>query len=243
MIETFRHPRSCPFSPEISLSVGGQPVEVIRTEAADFANFLYDSSKGPVEVEITRHHDTIDRFAIRPLSKGINGTAAVKTLRFTLTRPEKLSIDIEGLRPLFLWANPPESDKPSPDDPNVRFFKAGQTYEIDCLSLRSGETLYIKGGAVLKTRMVTSQAADVTIRGHGIFDGSYYQRERGDMVPGIVFAPVNQGYTISVIGGWGPENTIEDIQIENLRINDKTIRHIDGLEITTRYATNIRVVS
>jgi hypothetical protein len=56
-------------------------------------------------------------------------------------------------------------------------------------------------------------------------------------------SPINVGYTVSIIGGWSSENTIEDIKIENLCLNGKPIRHIDELEITMRYTNNIRVVS
>jgi len=235
MIETFTHPRSCAFSKDLTLEVGGQSIEVLHTEAADFANFVYDPSKGPVEVCITRHHDTIDAYEIRPLSKGITGQAEVKELRFTLEANEKLSIEIEGMRPLFLWANPPETDKPSPEDPNVVFFKAGQIYEMDCLGLKTGQTLYIEGGAVLKTRMITSEADDVTIRGYGIFDGGYYQRERGDMVPSIVFDRcknvVVRDITMIHPSGWMLlPGACEDVEIFNLKQIGEVVSS-DGIDV------------
>lgn len=235
MITTFTHPKSCRRSGDLTLSVGGVEVEILHTEAADFANFVFDPNDGPVEVLVRRHHDTIDEFAIRPLSKKIDGRAEVKELRFTLERPEKLSIEIDGMRPLFFWANPPETDAPSPEDPKVRYFKAGQTYEMDCLSLASGETLYIEGGAVLKTRIVTSQAEDVTIRGYGIFDGSYFDRERGDAVPGIVFDRCQRvsvrDITMIRPSAWMlVPGACEDVEIHNVKQIGEVVSS-DGIDI------------
>ncbi|WP_269538869.1 glycosyl hydrolase family 28 protein [Cerasicoccus fimbriatus] len=186
-IQHFKHPRSCVFSKEFLLTVAGQSIEVLHTEAAAFANFVFDPSDGPVEVVVKRLHDTIEEFAIRPVKLGIEGKAEVKELRFTLENTDKVSVEIEGMRPLFLWANPPETVKPSPEDPKVRYFKRGQIYEIGELEINSGETLYIEGGAVLKARVICNNAQDVTIRGYGILDGGFYDRERGDYVASIVF--------------------------------------------------------
>jgi hypothetical protein len=235
MIQTFTHPRSCAFSKDLTLTINGQPVEVLYTEAADFANFIYDAAKGSVEVCVTRRHDTIDGFKIRPLAKGIDGQAEVKELRFTLEAAEKLSIEIDGMRPLFLWANPPETDKPSPQDPDVVYFKAGQIYEIECLSMKSGQTLYIEGGAVLKTRMITSNAENVTLRGHGIFDGAYYRRGLGESVPSIVFDHcknvVVRDITMIHPSGWMLlPGACEDVQIFNLKQIGEVVNS-DGIDI------------
>ncbi|NBB78040.1 MAG: hypothetical protein GVY36_01110 [Verrucomicrobia bacterium] len=244
MIETFRHPRSCDFSRDFTLSVDGAAVEVLHTEAADFANFIYDASKGPVEVVVTRLRDTIEAFEIRPRRLGIQGEARVKELRFTLERAEKLSVEIEGMRPLFVWANPPEPDRPDPADPKVRYFEAGQIYEMERLSLESGETLYLEGGAVLKTRIVTSGAEDVTIRGHGIFDGSFYSRERGDCVPGIVFDRCRRvtvrDITMIRPSGWMLlPGACEEVEIFNLKQIGEVVSS-DGIDVVGSKRVRIR---
>ena len=124
-----------------------------------------------------RRVDTIDSFEIKPTRLGIEGTADVKELRFTIDTHHKLSVEIGGAKLLFIWANPPETDRPDPEDPKVKYFKAGQVYEMECLGMESDETVYIEGGAVVKTRMITSNAENVTIRGYGIFDGGYYTQK------------------------------------------------------------------
>lgn len=48
------------------------------------------------------------------------------------------------------------------------------------------------------------------------------------------------GYTISLIGGWDANHTIEDVTIENVVINGTPVRHLDELEINTRHCHGLR---
>ncbi len=52
----------------------------------------------------------------------------------------------------------------------------------------------------------------------------------------------NFGYTISIIGGWDAEHTIENVTLKNFCIDGKPIQSIDDLEIFTRHASGINVV-
>ena len=183
MITTFTHPRSCCFSTDFSLTVNGQPVEVLRTEAADFANFAYDANQGIADVTVTLLNGTIKEHVIRPLSYGLTGKVSNSSeLHFQLQSAQKLCLEIPGYRPCYIWSSAPEVDVPSEDDPNVFYFAAGQTYEVGCFEMESGQTVYIEGGAVLKGRISTKGAENITIRGFGILDGSYYH---GEDVPSI----------------------------------------------------------
>lgn len=186
MIQTFTHPRGCDFSRDFKLSVDGVPVEVLSTEAADFANFIFDPSNGPVEVIVTRMSDTINGFQIRPLKCGI------------------------------------------------------------------------EGGAILRTRIVTSNAEHVNIRGHGIFDGSYFRREWGDRVPSIVLDHCRhvtvRDITMIRPSGWMLLlGACEDVEVVNFKqvgevvnsdgidiVGSKRVHvHDCFLRITTRYADDI----
>lgn len=53
--------------------------------------------------------------------------------------------------------------------------------------------------------------------------------------------PFNAGYTFSVIGGWDADHAIEDVAIENFRIDGTRVRHLDELEIHTRHCRNLRL--
>jgi hypothetical protein len=186
MITTFTHPKSCRFADDIAVEVNGIPVEVLRTDAADFANFIFDPDQDPANVTVRLLDDRLIRQAeIRPLKKKIQGNIEGQSLTFPLKAAHKLSIEIEGHRPLFLWANPPEIDRPDQDDPSVVWFASGQVHEVGVLGMTSGQTIYIEGGAVVKGRILTGRCENITIRGHGIFDGSYFSKANGEQVPSI----------------------------------------------------------
>ncbi|MGE9271098.1 MAG: glycosyl hydrolase family 28 protein, partial [Verrucomicrobiales bacterium] len=217
------------------MSVNGIPIEVLSTDEANFANFIFDADQGLAEVTIERRHDTIDAVTIRPQRLGIGFEIEVKTLRFTLKSAEKLSIEIEGETPLFLWANPPETDKPSPEDPNVRFFKSGQIYELGCFSIKPNQTLYIEGGAVVKGRLLTKDTDDITIRGYGIFDGSYYLRKDGHMLPSIAFDHCREvtlrDITMIHPSGWMLLlGSCDHVEIENLKQIGEVVCS-DGIDV------------
>ncbi|MBC2602796.1 glycosyl hydrolase family 28 protein [Puniceicoccus vermicola] len=185
MIQTFTHPRSCRFSTDFHLEVNGLPVEVLRTDAADFALFVYDATQGVAEVVVTVLDGGGDTPVIRPLRVGIRAEVQEdQKVSLTIQAAKKLSMEIPGRRPLYIWANAPEENPPQEGDPDVLFFKGGHSYDVGCLNMESGQTLYIEGGAVFKGRISTQGKSEVTIRGFGIFDGSYYE---GEDVPSIFF--------------------------------------------------------
>lgn len=73
---------------------------------------------------------------------------------------------------------------------------------------------------------ITGRIRNVTLR-----DIQWYQ------------TPSNAGYTVSMVGGWSPEANIENITLQNICIDGKPVEHLDELEITTRYAGGIRLIS
>jgi hypothetical protein len=110
-----------------------------------------------------------------------------RTARFALTEPAHLSVEIDGLLPLYVFADPPDAEAPSPDDVSsgnvpspddkgVHYFRAGQVHEVGELHLAGGETLYIEGGAVVRGCVRATDAQHVRIAGHGILDGGYYRQ-------------------------------------------------------------------
>ena len=48
-------------------------------------------------------------------------------------------------------------------------------HEVGELEINSGETVYIEGGAVVRGAIRAADATDVTIRGHGVLDGSVWK--------------------------------------------------------------------
>ena len=65
---------------------------------------------------------------------------------------------------------------PNKDDPNVVYFGPGVHILKGSLKLKDNQTLYLAGGAVLKSSVVIKNAKNVTIRGRGVI--SLDNRER-----------------------------------------------------------------
>ena len=51
------------------------------------------------------------------------------------------------------------------------------------------------------------------------------------------------GYTTSLVGGWDEHHRIEDVTLENIRINDHVVQDLDELEIHQRHCTGLRLVA
>jgi hypothetical protein len=49
----------------------------------------------------------------------------------------------------------------------------------------------------------------------------------------------NPGYSMSIIGGFDPEHTIEGVRFENLRLGDRKITSLDELDAFTRNTADI----
>ncbi|MGE5557095.1 MAG: glycosyl hydrolase family 28 protein [Bacillota bacterium] len=165
----YQYPRSCPRSKEYEVSVNGEPIVVYQTSTAAFACVSFE---GRVAVEVKTKFP-VSKAQIRPLARGIQAAVDGCAVEFYLERPMCLFIDIEGGDALYFFGNPPELDAPSPDDANVRYFKAGQIYEVGELKLGNDEILYIEGGAIVRGCIRSTGAKNVGIRGFGILDGSF----------------------------------------------------------------------
>ncbi len=76
--------------------------------------------------------------------------------------------------PLIIFGNPLEKDIPSKDDPNVIYYGPGVHYKT-WTNLKDNQTLYLAGGAVLKT-VLQGRGKNITVRGRGII--STDNRER-----------------------------------------------------------------
>ncbi len=187
-MHVYHHAKSLPHSDDYRLSINGQSIEVLSTGVADFAPCALEPSDFPAQIEITvLRPATPTEITVRPLEKKLTATLSGHTVSLTLDRPEKLSLDFgsDG-KPLYLYAQPPETNPPAPGTPDVVTFPAGQITEVANLTLEENQTLYLPGGCVLRGRIQVKGKRGIRLCGHGIFDGSFYSRERGDDVPSII---------------------------------------------------------
>ena len=158
-------------------------------EMASFASF---DMQEPVNVVVTCPKP-VQSACVLPKSAGIVPEVKDGKITFRLSKPMPLTVEVNGtwVNALHIFANPPEADPPKKDDPNVIYFGPG-IHEISHLEVKSGMTLYIAGGAVvrgiikpdekfhisgysgLKTYqpLIVLQGSNITVRGRGIIDGT-----------------------------------------------------------------------
>jgi polygalacturonase len=210
-VVTYPAPDGETASPDYAISVNGKPVhgytsrvyDTRFTEAEEYGlkystvTFAYFDFEGEVTVEV-RVNRGADTATIRPQSYGIEPEVHDGVIRFHLDHPRKLTIEPDGRedRVLHLFANSLETERPQPDHPDVIYFGPG-VHEIGSLALKSNQTVYIAGGAVVygiiephekpirtevrlnryrfarHNHMISAENANnVRILGRGILDGS-----------------------------------------------------------------------
>lgn len=140
------------------------------------SSMAYFDFDGTVDVRVTPRGRDIESVAVRPLSYGIDHTLDGNAICFSLDRPRKLSVEINGdvFDNLQLFANGMDTYAPTPrqlkklrKDKNYVYFAPGY-HSIDTLQVRSGQHVHIAGGAVVDGVIEINDARDVRITGHGM---------------------------------------------------------------------------
>jgi len=191
-----------------------------RLEKTPMAYFDFS---GTVNVKIKAPGIDIDSVTIRPVSLGIVPAIKGDTISFKLDKPAQLTIEINNdiHRAIHLFANSLEEDPPKLGDPGVRYFRPG-VHMVGSIKVKSNETVYIAGGAVVYGWIHCSSLENVKIIGRGIIDGSIYDRWEDTVVPINLFNCKNivvDGITILNPAAW----TLNTYLCENVKINNVKI--------------------
>ena len=245
-IDTYPAPAEEILSDEYQVSVEGQKVDIYAARTLDppfagkewdfggnyaFANF---DISGSVEVQISSSKRSLRNVVIRPQSKGVQFTFQDdNTIILKLDQPLKLSIEPDGRKsPLLLFANPIETDVPDPDESGVIYFGPG-LHKPDKIALKSNQTLYLAGGAVVKAE-VLAEGTNIHVKGRGILDGSDWEWRKGPI--GNLIAIRNcQNVTVSDITLRGsshwtivPYNS-KKVTIRNVKLCNSRVQNDDGI--------------
>lgn len=177
-IVTYPAPSGAALATRFAVTVNGTALSVYNAQVNDplncsFAQF--DMAVGDMANIVVTVPATFTSCKIRPASSGVTATASGNEIRFTLTKPAKLAITLNGNldNPFFLFANPPEAAPPSQSDPNVRYFAAGIHNNPGTITLSSNQAVYLAGGAYITGSCLfraASGARNITVRGRGIID-------------------------------------------------------------------------
>jgi hypothetical protein len=157
-------------------SVRVDGLEVFTAKEYCFGDSIFHTSQffveGETEIEI-ECNEPIENFEIRPFYKNIKGEVQGNLLKFKVTKPEMLMITVNDFKPLCLFQTPPEKDIPDPKDPGLIYFRKG-LHEPGLISPKSGQTIYLEQGALVKGYIYGEGVQNVTIRGRGIIDARGY---------------------------------------------------------------------
>ncbi|MFT4252144.1 MAG: glycosyl hydrolase family 28 protein [Caulobacter sp.] len=128
---------------------------------------------GQVEIGVRKNNGDFKRVEVRPTRNAVRPKVQNGIVTFTIDKPQNLSVEFDGdrLRNLLIFAGAPIA-RPAPG-PDVVFYEpglhtppgGGQYFPV-----KSGQTIYVAGGAVLQGTFKPEGVENVRIVGRGIID-------------------------------------------------------------------------
>ena len=176
-VESYRYAPEVQLSRKYAVEVEGIPVSVLTTAEPDYAVF---GAKGEVTVKVTCLLHTPDSVIVRPIAKGYPYSLDGNVITIRLKPGDRVCVepDYSQEKPLFIFVNPLEAKKAKlyKNDPNTIFFEAGKIHDAGLIKPKSGQTVYIEGGAVVEgyIEQRASGSENITITGFGVLDARKY---------------------------------------------------------------------
>lgn len=210
-----------------------------QTEQAGFACWDMD---GPVKV-VVHSRRPVRSVVVRPALLSIQPVIEADCVSFSLERPGPVVVEVNGPHhALHLFASPPEKDVPSPEASGVRFFGPG-VHHVGPVELKSNETVYLAGGAVVYGSLRARNASNLRIAGRGILDVSPFPRGDGGgavrligcsnvVVQGIVMRDPDV-WCCSVFG-------CRNVTIDNVKLVGLWRYNADGIDICNSQDVEVR---
>jgi hypothetical protein len=217
-VVTYHSPVAASGAPDFTVKADGKSIFVNHARVAGYAIF---SCSGPVRLEVTST-GPVKSAVVRPLSLGITPKVKGRQITFTLQKPANISVELNGdiKRPLFVFANPLETKPPGRGDRGVIYYGPGRIHNTGLVKLKSGDTVYIAGGAIVRGAFIAENARDITIAGRGILDGSSYHKGQRRMIEMLACTNLRiSGIVIFNSGHWTvPLKKCDKVNITNLKI-------------------------
>mgnify|MGYP002687534586 CR=1 FL=1 len=222
----------------------GNPEAGYTQYTMGFALFT-DSFRQPLKVRVTRRAGTFSKVEIRPLSYGIvPNVQTPNSVEFELGDPaQKVSVEFDGNRMENLFILPDLPDTAIPMGANVTYFGPGvHNAGVIRIANESGRILYLDEGAVVLGRIEAENAANLTIRGRGVFCSSQEDHGAGRR-PQMEFRNCDnlkiEGILLTMtdsrtIYGQQISNLIRQAYGKHLKVFDQTIpRSVRAAETST----------
>jgi hypothetical protein len=144
---------------------------LVDTDTKQNASMVYFDFEGAIEIEVMKNNGRFEQVSVAPLSSGIKTDRRGSVVRMTLTKPERFSLqfDDDRLHNLHIIAGDLPAPRPSGDE--VVYFGPGihsPPVGLDYFPLKSGQRVYLEGGAVLRGSFDLTGLTDVKISGRGL---------------------------------------------------------------------------
>jgi len=229
----YKAPYMAEAAPEFILEVNGRPVFVYNTRVAAYAYFSFE---GKVDIKVTYgaanlnfyqnpinfYGSPVNSCDIRPLSKQIEYKINKDQVLFSLDKPANLSIEINKniKRSLFIFANPLETEIPDSTSKSVIYFSKGKIHTPGNVVVKSNQTVYIEGGAIVRGSFIAENGQDIKITGRGIIDHSRYDAR--NVRPIVIFNCENvllEGIIINEAKSWNCTSySCRNVEYRNMKM-------------------------
>jgi len=135
--------------------------------------FDFEGEAVTIEIEMPGLPVPVESAVVMPAYHNITPLVENGRVTFTINEPGFYTVVYNDNvnKATHIFVNPLETEIPDKDDPNVFFIEPGH-WTKDAILLKSDQTLYISGGAVLNSVIIVDNSANVTIRGRGIICGA-----------------------------------------------------------------------
>lgn len=138
---------------------------------SDVSMVQFDFTGGTVEIGIEKNNGDFRRVEVRPVANAIKPRIENGRVVFTIDKPQNLSVEFDGdrLHSLHIFAGAP-IPRPAPG-PDVVIFEPGIHAPPEggaFFPVKSGQTIYVAGGALLQGTFKPDKVENVRIIGHGI---------------------------------------------------------------------------
>lgn len=225
-----------------------------KKNSADYfamAAFATFDVEGPARVAVTCPEE-VRSVKVLPSSLAIEPKVEGRTVSFVIPGPRHVTVEVndDWVGSLHLFANPLETDVPSPDDPRVIYYGPG-IHHVRRVVVGDGQTVYVAAGAVVRCGVGPDERHSVSsysglknyapafelrgkgiaFRGRGIVDGGHCPTHarnlllvRGEdiSIEGVILRD-SSTWTIPIRGS--DRVTVRNVKILGYRANS------DGIDI------------
>lgn len=221
-------------------------VDADKPQEASMVQFDFE---GKVELKVKLNNGVVNTVKIRPAAEDIEYVKNGNIIYFSLDRPTKLSIEINGdrLHNLHVFANELEKEIPDINDSRVMYFAPGLHKPKDqpgnSFNVSSNTTVYLAPGSVINGKFICNRVENVRIIGRGIIlepqRGVEITHSNNIEIDGItvinpshytVYGGESANITINNLKSFSSKGWTDGIDLmscSNVKINDVFLRNSD----------------